>query len=352
MRSRSQFAVIFGVWLAIAVLVSIQIDLAARLSGHPQVLAQILPGSLLWCAIWALLTPSTVWLAGRFKLLQGQAKFRNLAIHVAAAALTAAVHATLFAGLDSLMTHAGADLSKTIQLSGSLQFNLLIYMVIVGLVELGGNYTALRDREIADTRLMAQLVETQNAALRAQLQPHFLFNALNTIAAYAHDDPVRTVRMIARLGELLRLSMDAPHGQWTTLADELAFADAYLAIESERLGDRLRIVRDIAPEALDAKLLSVLLQPLVENAVRHGLGPRARGGELRLEARIRGDRLCLTIADDGVGTADIVEGVGLRNTRLRLAQLYPERHSFVIDSQPGQGFTVRIELPHDPNPDH
>ncbi len=351
-----QAAAIIGVWSLVFLLAAAQIDLAARITGRLQPWAQTLPGSLLWCGIWALLTPTTVWLGRRFDLLRGQAPLRNLAIHVAAAIVTVMVQAMLVAAIGGFFDRGHADFAKTfhlqtIKLFGSLHFNLMVYAIIVGLVELAGSYAALRDREIADSRLKAQLAEAQTAALRAQLQPHFLFNALNTIAASAHDDPVLTVRLIARVGDLLRLSMEGPPGQWTSLAEELVFADAYLAIESERLGDRLRIVKDIEPDALAARLPSLVIQPLVENAVRHGLAPRARGGELILRARRVGDRLHLTVADNGSGAKTVTEGVGLRNTRLRLTQLYGARHIFAVESEPGQGFTVRIEIPYDPSPD-
>jgi two-component system, LytTR family, sensor kinase len=222
---------------------------------------------------------------------------------------------------------------------------VLLYFVIVGIVLGAGAYRALRDREVDAARLQTQLAEAETAALRAQLQPHFLFNILNAISAVVPEDPVMAQRLIARLGDLLRLSIEQHRAQQSSLAEELEFTDVYLAIEEVRLGKRLRIERRIAPEALDVSVPSLLLQPLVENAVRHGLSPLVEGGTLTIEAVLDESSLHLTVADNGKGSEGADDGIGLGNTRARLRQLYGDRQSLSLATAPGKGFRVTVVVP-------
>lgn len=222
---------------------------------------------------------------------------------------------------------------------------LLLYFVIVGLVLGVRSYRALRDREVDAARLETRLAEAETAALRAQLQPHFLFNTLNAISAVVPSNPVMAQRLIARLGDLLRLSIDHHRAQQSSLAEELEFTDVYLAIEEVRLRERLHIHRDIDSAVLNATVPALLLQPLVENAVRHGLAPLVEGGTLTIVAALEGSDLRITIADDGKGAAEVRERVGLGNARARLRQLYGERQSLQVDTAPGKGFKVTIMVP-------
>lgn len=348
-RAALGVSVIVGIWLLVTLLTSVQTYAAAQLAGNPQSWLQTIASGLPWYGVWALLTPATVWMARRFDL-NGAAKTKNLIIHACAGIVLAVAHAGLYALIAGFLYRETPNFPKTmdlvaLKLSGSLHINLMIYALIVGLISLGQAYAALHDREIASAKLKVQLAEAETSALRAQLQPHFLFNALNSIASATHSDPVTAVRMIARLGELLRLSIDGPRLQVTTVAEELDFTEAYLAIEGERLGDRLRIVRDIEPAARMAKIPSLLLQPLVENSIRHGLTPLARGGELTLRARLEHHCVQLVISDNGLGADGINEGVGIGNARRRLHQLYGENYLFTIETKPNLGFTVRIEVP-------
>jgi LytS/YehU family sensor histidine kinase len=221
----------------------------------------------------------------------------------------------------------------------------MIYAIIVGVVLGARAFRSLRDRELVAARLETQLADAQAAALRAQLQPHFLFNTLNAISALVPEDPVIAQRLLARLGDLLRLSIAQHRTQLNPLADEVDFTDAYLAIEQTRLGDRLRIVRRIEPQALTAGVPALLLQPLVENAVRHGIAPLVGGGTLTIEAAVEGERLRLIVADDGKGTDHVGDGIGLGNARQRLRQLYGERQSLEIETARGKGFRVTVEIP-------
>lgn len=347
-RKTVWFAMVVAIWLVVSFIISLQMYVSSRVTGTPQPWLQAFMTTLPWYFAWALLTPIAVWLAVRFDF-NSRAIGRFVAVHLPAGILIAISHALIYVAMAILINRdnphfpAAGDLIA-IKLSGSIHINLMIYGLVIGLAIAGRAYARLRDREVASVRLEAQLAEAETAALRAQLQPHFLFNTLNAISALVPEDPVRANRLIARLGDLLRLSIDG-RGQTCTLADELDFTDAYLGIEQERLGDRLTIVRRIDPEALNAQVPALLLQPLAENAVRHGLASRVRGGTLTLSAERTADGVRLTVSDDGRGAAEVRDGIGLGNTRRRLHQLYGDRQSLRITTAPNAGFQVVVEVP-------
>lgn len=207
----------------------------------------------------------------------------------------------------------------------------------------------LETRERA--RALDQLAEAQLHSLRLQLQPHFLFNTLNTITALIGAEPRAAERMVAGLSELLRASLRLADEQEVPLARELAHLRLYVDIQQTRFGDRLDVAMDVDPAVRSALVPSLLLQPLVENAIRHGIAPRASGGRISVRASRDADDLRLEVRDDGVGavTLDGVlarEGVGLTNTRERLRRLHGARHRFAYESRVGSGFAVRITVPY------
>jgi two-component system, LytTR family, sensor kinase len=347
-RKAAWFAMVIAIWLAVSFIISLQNYVSSRVNGTPQPWIQAFATTVPWYFAWALLTPVVVWLADRFDF-NSRAIGRFVAVHLPAGIAVAVGHALIYVAMASVINRDNPHFPDVgdliaIKLSGSIHINLMTYSLIVGLVIAGRAYGRLRDREVTAVRLEAQLAEAETAALRAQLQPHFLFNTLNAISALVPEDPVRANRLIARLGDLLRLSIDG-RGQVCTLAEELDFTDAYLAIEQERLGDRLTIVRRIDPEALTAKVPALLLQPLAENAVRHGLASRVRGGTLTLSAEHTASHVRLTVSDDGRGAIEVRDGIGLGNTRRRLQQLYGKNQQLIITTAPDAGFRVVIEVP-------
>lgn len=343
-----RYSGIWAIWLAVALVTAFQ-TYAAGFAGGPRLeLGQALVNGLLWYSAWAVLTPGVVAVTRAFA---GERRLgRLLAIHLAFGLLFAVLHAALYSSINAIIYFRApwAPWSNGLvimKLATSVHVHLMIYAIIVAIVLGARAYRTMRDREVAAARLEAQLAEAETAALRAQLQPHFLFNTLNAISALVPDDPVKAQRLIARLGDLLRLSIDQHWSQQSTLADELDFTDTYLAIEEARLGERLRIVRDIAPDVQTVQVPTLLLQPLAENAVRHGIAPSITGGTLTIEAQPAGDMLRISVADDGKGAGAIREGIGLGNARLRLRQLYGERQSLTIETAPGRGFRVTILVP-------
>jgi signal transduction histidine kinase len=203
-----------------------------------------------------------------------------------------------------------------------------------------------RERQLTELAATAQL-----AALRAQINPHFLFNSLNSIAQLIHTDPDKAEACVERLGEIFRYILRRAEKEFVPLGDEIQMADAYLEIERARFGDRLRVEKCVDARSLQQLVPNLILQPLVENAIKHGLSRKLGTGTVRLEARVAGDVLTVTVTDDGIGMGGTAlaavydRGVGLSNLRDRLARLYGTAHGPEITSEPGNGTRVRLRLP-------
>jgi len=206
-------------------------------------------------------------------------------------------------------------------------------------------YAHAREQAEAAERARAQAVEAQLAALQAQLNPHFLFNALNTVASLVRTDAPAAEAAVENLAEVLRRTLARTRRQWTTLREELDYLKAYVAIEQERWGQRLRVDWRVEPEALELPLPPMTLQPLVENALRHGIGNRIEGGRIEVSAERRNGRLTLAVRDNGVGfPARHREGTGLGNLRQRIRTLYGEDSQLTIESADA-GTCVTVTLP-------
>lgn len=227
-----------------------------------------------------------------------------------------------------------------------LGFRLPIYLAIVSIAHALCFYRRAQERERRTLSLQAGLAKARLSALRMQLQPHFLFNSLNAIAELVHKDPDAADDMLVALASLLRLTLETSGEQELPLSRELEFVKRYLAIEHVRLGDRLQVAFDLAPETQEALVPAFLLQPLVENAVRHGLEAQAEPGRLRISAIRRGSDLLLTVFDSGPGLrADkpLREGIGLANTRARLDELYGAAGT--LELRMAEGFAVEVTIP-------
>jgi two-component system LytT family sensor kinase len=201
-------------------------------------------------------------------------------------------------------------------------------------------------------RAEAEARDARLSALRYQLNPHFLFNSLNAVSTLALDgNAIAATRMLAQIGELLRTTLDSEAAAETTLSQEITFTEQYLAIEQTRLGDRLRIEIAISPETLDALVPSMLLQPLVENAVRHGVAPLVEGGTISIQSRLHDAQLQISIGNSGAPCIRAepldqpTHGIGLRNTAERLKTLYANAHTFVLHWPEAGGCQVTVELP-------
>ncbi len=231
----------------------------------------------------------------------------------------------------------------------SLILDLLAYAGACGVIYGLEARRRLRAQEMTAARLEAQLARAQLEALRMQLQPHFLFNTLNAISMMARKGETDgAVRMLAGLSDLLRLALASVGKAEVPLRAELDFLERYLALQQIRFSDRLQVKMRISPEALDARVPSLVLQPLAENAVRHGLSPRTEGGLLEIGAERSGANLVLSVRDTGVGLPAPSErrgGVGLQNVRARLAVLYPDSHRFTLENHPEGGTLAVLSIP-------
>jgi two-component system, LytTR family, sensor kinase len=235
-------------------------------------------------------------------------------------------------------------------LRGMFLWNWLIYWVIVGAWQAYQYYRRYLSSELRRERLERQFSEARLNALRMQLDPHFLFNALNTISSQLERDPRLAREMIEHLGDLLRLSLDSKNRQEVPLSEEMAFLAHYLAIQKIRFGDNLRIEVRIAPEVKYALVPSLFVQPLVENAIRHGISRRASGGKVSVSAAKSGDQLDIRVLDDGVGlpsgwNLDTSSGLGLSVTRERIAGLHNGLSHFSVLNRAEGGTEVQILLP-------
>jgi two-component system LytT family sensor kinase len=228
----------------------------------------------------------------------------------------------------------------------SLDYGVLQYTIVLIVHHAIDYYRRYEEGRRRATELEAQLAKAQLAALRMQLQPHFLFNTLHAISELVHSDPEAAERMIARLSDFLRLTLEHSGTMEVSLEQELEFVKRYLEIEKMRFEERLRVDLQVDPETLQARVPNLILQPLVENALRHGVARRARDGILRIRCSRVNGRLAMQVADNGPGASgEIGEGVGLSNTRERLERLFGDQHRFELSNAPGGGFEATIEIP-------
>jgi two-component system LytT family sensor kinase len=303
---------------------------------------------------WALLAPVIGWSLHR---LQPDSRpwVPRAAIHISLAVLFSFFHATVIMAFRHLIGFH-RDVPVTFEMFasfaiGTLSTNLLGYATIIGIVYATDFYRRYRERELLASQLGEQLAQARLQALRMQLNPHFLFNAMNTIAMQvrkaANDD---AVRMLAGLSDLLRYMLEDSRPPEVPLSEELVFVQRYLAIEQVRFQDRLRIEVDAAPATEDALVPTLILQPLVENAIRHGISRRVQAGRVAIRARRSDEQLILEVEDDGPGLGSTMTptpgtGLGLKNTRARLSQLYPGDFAFELTESAGGGTLATIRLP-------
>ncbi len=304
---------------------------------------------------WAVLTPLIIMFDQRLLLSVKQSHLRMLAI-----ILLAPIAATAFVYLRAFFS-ATIQIAPWSQLVDArlvpdslpgIMWSILVYCLIVGVWSAYRNQQRYVKAELGIERLERSFSDARLNALRMQLDPHFLFNALNTISAHVSADPKLARKMIEHLGDLLRLSLDPKSRNEISLAEEMTFLAHYLAIQKIRFGDNLNVVIDISDEAKMAAVPSLIIQPLVENAIKHGLAPRARRGTIKIVVRREADtRLHIRIEDDGVGLPpdwDIERnaGLGLAITRERIAGLHPNGSpSFSIAPRVAGGVNVHLSFP-------
>jgi hypothetical protein len=303
--------------------------------------------------LWAVIALGVLALC-RLWPIAGPRRRRNLGLHVAAGLAVAALDLVLAELLfHGIRAWRGREIAFGEALAFSFRHNyhvnLLTYWAIVGVKHLLDYYRGLREKELVATRLQEQLAKAELAALRMQLQPHFLFNALNSISELVYADPAAADKMLVRLSDLLRQSLETNGQQEVPLEQELEYVARYLEIERMRYSDRMRLQMYVDELLLDAAVPTFLLQPLVENAVVHGVGRSAGPCRVAVRARREGDELHLEVENDrpdgdGAGHREGT-GVGLHNTRARLEQLYGGRARLDLDLGRRGTALARVVLP-------
>ena len=302
---------------------------------------------------WGLVTPLIYWIDRRLPFKEDQLGRRILAHLPVSVVLTIVYYYVLLAMAAALGLSAWSRLAGFVPM-GALQgllWNWVVYWVIFGVLETAQYYQHYLGSELRLERLERRFSEARLNALRMQLDPHFLFNALNTISSQVERDPRLARTMIEHLGDLLRLSLDARGRQEMPLAEELAFLDHYIAIQKIRFAENLRIEIQIAPEVKYALVPCLIVQPLVENAIRHGISQRASGGTVTVTAERDRNQARIRVLDDGVGlppgwALEESSGTGLSVTRERILGLHPNGNSrFSVRAREGGGTEVEISLP-------
>jgi two-component system, LytTR family, sensor kinase len=305
-----------------------------------------------WWA-WGLMAPLIFW-ADRVLPFSGRQFGPRAVAHIPGSIIFTALYMYVFFAVRAVIGDIKWDaLSPGHMLKtapGWFIWSVLIYWMIVGALQAYRYYERYLSSELRLERVEKSYGQARLNALRMQLDPHFLFNALNTISSHVERDPRLTRSMIEHLGDLLRLSLETKDRYEVPLAEELAFLDHYLEIQKIRFGDQLTVDIDVAAEVRYASVPSLFLQPLVENAIRHGISRRISGGAVMVTARAVGQNLVIQVEDDGVGlapgwTLENSSGLGLAVTRERIAGMYPGQHTFSIRRRPEGGTRVEILLP-------
>ncbi|MDT7688108.1 MAG: two-component system, LytTR family, sensor kinase [Acidobacteriota bacterium] len=355
-RRSARWAIIFAVWTVLAFFFAGQLYYTRLLSERPMTWRDAASQQFIYPYLWAAGTILVLWLADRFPV-EGARWLRSLLLHL--------LFATLFVFFISgsfqviyyfLFIHSPA---KHYEPWTTLQWiiynsseNYGIYGMIVLLNQVSRYYRRFREGELRAARLQTQLTRAQLEALKMQLHPHFLFNTLHSISALVHRDPESADRMIARLGDFLRLTLENSGAAEVSLQKELEFLTCYLEIERVRFNDRLTTSLEVEPGALDIPVPNLILQPIVENALRHGIAQSSAPGRVEISAKRENGSLRIRVQDNGPGLAGVTrphmglkEGVGLSNTRARLEQLYGASHRFELSNAPGGGLLVTLVIP-------
>ncbi len=308
---------------------------------------------LLYFYVWGIFFFIITYLADKYRFEKSQL-FKSVLVHTSFGFILALSHRILVY-LPYVYLFFPEKTSKIFLESGVTKKTLigafdsfLAYFLILGTYYGIDYYRKFKENIIRSAELEHQLSQLQLRALKMQLQPHFLFNTLHAISALMEEDVKSARRMQAKLSELLRHTLDNAGSQEIELAEELEFVKGYLEIEQTRFGDRLEVKYDIEENTLIAMVPNLILQPLVENAVKHGISNRAEGGTVTITISVNRNRLQFHICDNGSGNGlkNIKEGIGIRNTRLRLERMYPGDFSFHLADNKDEGFCVYIEIPY------
>ncbi len=341
------------VWLAIALVDATQTVISMRAMGMHHLWTTLFVVTAATWVVWPVFTPAVLMLLQRWRLPS------RSALAWLAHAMSCVVISLAWATWASLLEHLTNPLANP---AGPTAFSVLWYPKFYGMLVVGGilygaiaalnltleTHNRLAQQQAASARMAEVLAQAQLATLKLQLEPHFVFNCLNAVTGLIREQRGNdAIAMIAALGDLLRRVTDHSDRQYVALGDELAFLRKYLALQQMRFAERMRYDIDIPEQLLAARVPDFILQPLVENAIKHGIGKRTRGGALRIGAARTGPVLTLTVYNDGpLLPPEFGAGVGLANTRQRLAALYGGAQTFALQNRDDLGVLATITLPY------
>ena len=347
---------VLAIWTAWGLVLATQVTWYTSLGDKPTPFLMALRLNMPGALVWSVFTPAAIWLARRYPPFEGPHWPRGVVVNLVASAIAVFLEVLLVTvngrWVRGPMPSDGPALVSALRSSVYwFPSDCWLYWALVAGDYGVRHYRRLRERELRASQLEAQLAEARLQALKMQLQPHFLFNALHTIGQLVRTgQDALAVQVVAGLGDLLRRVLDGAGTQEVSLKQELEFVRSYLDVEQVRFRDRLKAVVDADPDTLDARVPYLILQPLVENAIHHGIAPRATAGRLLISARRIAGSLHLTVRDDGSGLVSggmsrASRGVGLVNTSERLRQLYGDAASFEVVSADDGGTVARVVVP-------
>ena len=342
----------FVIWTLIGLAFAGQLYLVRAKLGDPVSWQFAIGRNLADWYVFAILS-IPVWRLARHFPIERAKWHRTLLVHMVGATLFSLCWMVFRAALEHWQSRASGqpvpfETAFTHALVATFVFNAIIYWALVSLAHALSYYLKYQERTVRAAELEKRLTEAKLQALQMQLNPHFLFNTLHAISALMHQDVEAADRMLARLSDLLRYALESTDSQEVPLRKELDFLTRYLEIEQTRFGKRLQVRLQIEPAAMDAHVPNLILQPLVENAIKHGIEPHARPGIVELRARPENGTLRLEVEDNGEGLKPGKPagfGVGLTNTRARLQQLYGENHRLEMVNGTAGGLLVRLSIP-------
>ncbi|HMK37788.1 MAG TPA: histidine kinase [Bacteroidota bacterium] len=342
-----EWLIVFGASTGIGLLFVFQNYLGMSQETTQYKWNDLLVGLLSYWYVWALLFPFIIWLARYFPLEAGPTA-RNLGGHIPAFIVFPLLHIALYALFLHAVDGDERPFVKTsiMLMKSGLFFRYLTYAFLLAASYSIDYYRQHRERELRTSRLEAKLAEAQLQSLKSQIHPHFLFNTLNAISSLMHKNVEAADEAISRLADLLRATLEANGAQEVPLRQELELLKQYVGIEKLRLGERLIVRMEVQEEALEAMVPNLLLQPIVENAIRYGVSTQSRTGTVTVSAGCAGTNLEIRVTDDGPGLPDrFEEGIGIANTKARLRQLYGMNQSFLMSKGPSGGVCVTLQLP-------
>lgn len=351
-----RLAAIWGIWTFIGIVFTLQSYFTSYRSERPMLFSDSLYLQMTWSYLWALATPLVLWASARLPIERNN-WIRSALLHVPISIvlsvfLTALGHIAnwLYWGYPAGKRFSFEYMSRFVV--ANFSEGIGIYLLIALTSYAYSYYRRYREGQLRTLQLEAQLSHAQLQALKMQLHPHFLFNTLHSISALLNKDIEAARKMITRLGDFLRLTLENSGSQEVTLQQEMEFLTCYLEIERIRFQNRLVTSMDLGEQTLAAKVPNLILQPIVENAIRHGIAPRSTPGFIEIAAKQVGGRLRIQVRDNGPGLPEhrtsqnqFKKGLGLANTETRLKQLYGADHLFDLSNDPAGGLLVTLEIP-------